>query len=266
LAFGLLDLQNDSNATPLGPYFANLERCRTIRGDWQAGKPDPAATRSALETLRQANPDDASIAVAKTLNEGVSADSLWDAVVLAAGELLVRSPGIIALHATTAANALHFIYGASGDETTRKLALLQAAGWIPYYRERIKAEPLALDGIEAIKPESRGEEAVGEIFAAIGKNRKQAAAKTIGYIESGGSPDVVFAAARRLIFRKGHDSHDYKYGAAAWEEFRLASDPRWQAPLTAAAMGNFPSSEAPDTPLMRNAQEAVARVMGRSGS
>ena len=38
------------------------------------------------------------------------------------------------------------------------------------------------------------------------------------------------------IFHKGRDSHDYKYGAAAWEECVLASDPAWRAPLAAAVL------------------------------
>lgn len=263
LAFGLLDLQGDSNRAPVGPYLANLEQAKKVREGWQVGRNDAEATRSMLEVLRQADPEAASVEAVKRLNEGISADSLWDAVVLAGNELLLRNPGIIAIHAVTSANALHFIYGASGDDTTRKLALLQAAGWLPLYRQRTKsADPLHIDTFEPVKPASQGDEAVGEIFATIRQDRTQAAAKALGYLAAGGSPDTVFAAARRLIFRKGRDSHDYKYGAAAWEEFRLASNPAWQAPLTAAAMANFPSSETPDSPLMRQAQEAIERVMG----
>jgi hypothetical protein len=264
LAFGLLDLQGDSNHAAAGPYEANLEQIIKVRDGWQIGKPDRAATCALLETLRQAEPETASAEVVRKLNEGVSPDSLWDAVVLAGNELLIRNPGIIALHAVTSANALHFIYGASSDASTRKLALLQAAGWIPLYRQRIKStSPVQIDAVEAIEPEARGDAAVGEIFATISQDRARAAAKAIGYLDRGGSPDALFAAARRLIFRKGRDSHDYKYGAAAWEEFRLASDPKWQVALAAAAMGNFPSSEAPDSPLMRQAQEAIASVMGK---
>src|SRR5205807_3576466 len=54
LAFGLLDLHGDSRHVPVGPYEANLENAKKIRDDWTVGKPDPAATRSLLETIRQA--------------------------------------------------------------------------------------------------------------------------------------------------------------------------------------------------------------------
>ena len=65
-----------------------------------------------------------------------------------------------------------------------------------------------------------------------------------------------------MIFHKGKDSHDYKYGAAAWEECLLAADPKWRTPLTAAMMFNLPGAGAPDSPLMKQAREAVANVMG----
>jgi len=89
-----------------------------------------------------------------------------------------------------------------------------------------------------------------------------AARKTLGFLKNGGSNEAVFAAARRMIFLKGRDSHDYKYGAAAWEECVLASDPKWRAPLAAAMMFNLPGSKTPDSPLMNQAREAVARVLG----
>jgi hypothetical protein len=264
LAFGLLDRHGDSRPVPVGPYEANLENAKKIRDDWQTGKPDPAVTRRLLEVMRQASAEDASSEAVKMLNQGVAAESLWDAVVLGGSELLMRSPGIISLHAVTSANALHFIYGASGDDTTRRLALLQGVGWHALFRGRIKpGGGPTIDSFEPAKLETPGkDEAVGEIFEAINDNRGKAAAKAVGYLEAGGSEGLLFAAARRMIFHKGRDSHDYKYGAAAWEECVLASDPKWRAPLAAAMMFNLPGTKTPDSPLMNEAREAVARVLG----
>jgi len=263
LASGLLDLSGDSRPVPVGPYQANLENAAKVRDGWQVGKADPSATRSLLATIRQADAEGASAEAVKLLNAGVSPDSLWDAVDLASGELLMLSPGIIAIHATTSANALHYIYGASGDDTTRKLALLQAVGWQPLYRGRAKPPAgTPIDAIEPLKPDASGDEAVGEIFDAVSRDRHQAARKAVGYLAAGGSPDAVFAAARRLIFHKGRDSHDYKYGAAIWEECLLASDPKWHAPLVASAMFNLPGARTEDSPLMIRAREAVAKVLG----
>jgi hypothetical protein len=268
LAFGLLDLHGDSRHVAVGPYEANLENAGKVRDDWQAGKPDPGATRSLLEVMRQATPEAASAEAVKLLNQGVAASSLWDAVVLSGSETLMRNPGILAIHAVTSANALHYIYGASGDDFTRRLALLQAVGWQPLFRARIKPkEGPAIDDLSPLKLDiSKNDEAVGEIFETINKEdpegRVKAAGKTFAYLEQGGSSDLIFAAARRMIFHKGRDSHDYKFGAAAWEECELASDPKWHAPLAAAMMFNLPGAKTEDSPLMIRAREAVAHVLG----
>jgi hypothetical protein len=263
LTSGLLDLGGDSRPVPVGPYEANLENAKKVRDDWQVGKPDASATQSLLATMRTASAEEASAEAVKLLNQGISPDALWDAVILCGGELMMRSPGIIAIHATTSANALHYIYGASGDDTTRRLALLQAVGWQPLYRGRAKppAGP-TIDALQADKPGTSGDEAVGEVFDLVSKNRAEAAGKVLGYLDAGGSTDLVFDAARRLIFRKGKDSHDYKYGAAAWEECVLTSDPKWRGPMVAAALYNLPGSKTPDSPLMIRAREAVKTVLG----
>jgi len=263
LAFGLLDLQGDSRPVPVGPYEANLENAKKVREDWTLGKPDSAATRSLLATIRQADPEAASAEALAILNKGVSPASIWDAVVLAGNEFLTKKPGIVALHAVTACNALHYLFSASGDDTNRKLALLQAVGWLPAYRDRTKADAgPGLDALEPIEVAAKGDDAVAEIFDTIGKDRGQAARKTLGYLQSGGSPAPIFALQRRMIFHKGRDSHDYKYGAAVWEEAQLASDPKWQAALAAASMHYTPGTDAPDSPLMKRAREAVAQVLG----
>jgi hypothetical protein len=132
---------------------------------------------------------------------------------------------------------------------------------VPMFRQSMKVPSTALiDVLEAVSTEASGEEAVAEIFAAVDTDRKQAAAKAYGYLAKGGSSDLFFAAARRMIFHKGRDSHEYKYGAAAWEECELASDPKWQPALAAATLAYLPGSGKEDSPLMKRAQDAVARV------
>jgi hypothetical protein len=267
LVFGMLDLQGDSNPRPIGPYEANLENAARVREDWQLGRDDPAATQTLLQAMREASPEAASAEAQKLLNQGISPGSIWDAVVLSACELLMQSPGIIALHATTATNALHYIFTASGDDLTRRLALLQAVGWQPMYRGR--AKPDSRLRIDTIKPSgesslSSNDEAVAEIFTAINDDRKKAGGKTLAYLARGGSADLVFDTARRMIFHKGRDSHDYKYGAAVWEEFLWSTGSRWRSPIVAASMFNLPGARTPDSPLMIRARDALATVMGRA--
>jgi hypothetical protein len=263
LAYGMLDLRGDTRPVPVGPYEANLANIKKVRDDWQAGRPDPGATRSLLATLREADSEAASAEALRLLNDGVAPGSLWDAVALAGNEWLTKNPGIVSLHAVTASNALHYIFNASGDDANRRLALLQAVGWIPMYRDRIKVKQgTDLDVLEPETVSSEGADAVVEPFDAIAKDRGLAARKALGYLKAGGSTDALFAAARRMIFHKGRDSHEYKYGAAVWEECLLATDPRWQAPLAAASMYYVPGSKSPDSDLMKRARAAVAQVLG----
>jgi hypothetical protein len=261
LVFGMLDLRGDDRRRPVGPYETNLENAAKIRPEWTIGREDPAATKALLQVMREATPEAASAEAVKLLNQGIAPGSIWDAAILAACELIMHSPGIIAIHATTATNALHYIYGASGDDTTRRLALLQAVGWQPMYRGRLKlSDATGIDTLAAsteAKP-AAGDEAVGAIFAAINDDRKKAADQTLAYLAHGGSPDLIFDAARRMIFHKGRDSHDYKYGAALWEESLWSTDPRWRSAMIAASMFNLPGAKTADSPLMIKAREALA--------
>lgn len=261
LVYGMLDLQGDHNAAPVGPYESNLALAKTLRNDWTVGRNDPGATQALLETFREATPTGSSEAAAKAINDGIAPGSVWDAVLLAGNEFLLSEPGIAPLHAVTAANALHYIYEVSARDETRRMALLQAAGWLPLYRARSKnPSAIHLDAIEPIAPEGPSSDVAARIFDEISRDRKKAAAMAVGYLHKGGHVDDVFALARRMIFHKGNESHQYKYGAALWEEVRLATDPKWQTALTAAAMSYVPAANAPDSPLMNRAREAARSV------
>jgi hypothetical protein len=264
LVYGMLDLQGDTRPRPVGPYEANLESAGKIRQGWQIGREDSGATKALLQVMRQATPEAASAEAVKMLNKGVSPGSLWDAAVLAASELMMHKPDILALHATTSTNALHFIFGAAGNDLTRQLALLQAVGWQPMFRSRTKlTDALGIDAaaINSDLAISSGDEAVGEIFNTVSVDRKKAAAKTQAYLARGGSADLIFDAARRMIFHKGAESHQYKYGAAVAEEFLWSTEPKWRSQIAATSMFYLPGAKSPDSPLMNRARQAIATVM-----
>ena len=58
------------------------------------------------------------------LNKGVAPRSIFDALFEGAGELLMRNPGILALHATTFTNAIHYAFEHCHDDMTRRVMLL----------------------------------------------------------------------------------------------------------------------------------------------
>ena len=164
LAYALLMHEGDNPAgrdDPADrPWRRNQERAARIKDDWTGGKPDAAASADLLATLRTGSDDDACEQVVELLNRGVAPQSVWDALFDAAGELLMRQPGIVALHAVTSTNALHFAFQASGDDQTRRLLLLQNAAFLPMFREamggRGKVGDARIDELEPVATSEGG--------------------------------------------------------------------------------------------------------------
>src|SRR6185369_14729603 len=151
LALGVLDRGGDQNPAKADlsadrPWRANRTAVAKIRADWIEGKPSDSATTEMLETLRHASPDDASAKVIELLNRGVAPRSITDAFFATAGELLMRRPGILSLHASTSTNALHFAFQNSANDETRRLLLLQNAAFLTLFRgDADKLKTLRLD-------------------------------------------------------------------------------------------------------------------------
>src|SRR5438477_5601558 len=139
LAYGLLDRGGDENPATADlaadrPGRQNLARVKTIRSEWQSGETSSAATTDLLQTLRRASPDEAAAKVVELLNRGAGPQSSWDGIFSAAGELLMRRPGLVSLHALTSANAFHFAFQQCSHDETRRLLLLQYAAFLTLFR------------------------------------------------------------------------------------------------------------------------------------
>lgn len=260
LVYGLL---NGGASDTAVPYDQNLVLAGQIRADWTGGRPDPTVTTALIQTLRQASPKEAAVAVVEYLNKGVSPDSLWDAILLAAAELLMRQQAIVPLHATTATNALFYIYRESGQDLTRRLALLQAASWIALFRDGARARgplPESLK-IDEFKPSETAPAKVLSVFDVLQQDRNQAAAQTLALTQagqvSGQNTSDFFDAARHLIFAKGTDAHDFKFAASAFEDIEHAS-PAIRPRLLAASVYYLKGTQAPDSPLLQRTREALA--------
>ena len=256
LIFGLL---NGGNSDSAAPYDQNRELAGQIRSEWMDGKPDPEVTRSLIQTLRVATTKEAAQSVVTQLNRGVAASSLWDAILLAAGELLMRQQAIVPLHATTATNALFYIFRQSGNETTRRLALLQAASWITLFRDGTRQRGQFPDkpNIDEFQPSDAVPGTIEAVFDGLRGDRNTAAAAVMAYSRSGGNPEKFFDAARHLIFTKGTDAHDFKFAASAFEDFSYAS-PAIRPQLMAASVYYLRGASEPDSPLLQRTRQALA--------
>jgi hypothetical protein len=264
LAYALLMHEGDNpqkrDADADRPYRRNVELAEKVNDDWLGGAPDAAATIALLETLRTASNNEASDQVVTLLNRGVSPQSLWDALHLASGELLMRQPGIVALHAVTTTNALHYAYQASGDDRTRLLALLQNAAFVTMFRDamnnRGKVGGAKIDELAA------GDDEVGEapnvdaIFAKLGDDRTSAARMTLAHLRSAGDAKSFIDAARVLVFLKGNDAHDYKFSSAVLEDYYNVS-PRVRDQYLAANVFNLRGSADNDNKLVTRIRDAL---------
>jgi hypothetical protein len=98
--------------------------------------------------------------------------------------------------------------------------------------------------------EATGPAAIEEIFADVSRDRLGAARKVLAYLKDRPQPAELIDAARRLIFLKGTNSHDYKFSSAALEDYFHLS-PAFRDRFLAASVFNLSGSGGPDTALSK---------------
>ena len=245
------------------PWRDNLTRAGRIRADWQRGRVGREAAVDLLAALRTASAGEGSEKVVRMLNDRVDPASIWDGLFLTAGEWLMKQPGIVGLHCVTTVNALHFAFQTTGNDETRRLMMLQAAAFLPMFRQAMAArgrvrDDVRLDALEPIAPTGQGSGAVEEILAEISRDKMVAARKTLSLVQSTpAAAPTLLAATRRLIFAKGNDAHDYKFSSAALEDFfHLSPDLRNR--FLASSVFWLKGSGGQDTEFCRRARAALA--------
>jgi hypothetical protein len=184
---------------------------------------------------------------------------VWDGLFLGAGELLMRQPGIVGLHTLTTLNALRYAFDASGDDETRRLLVLQGASFLPLFRRAMTSRGKVGDArIDQLEPVEVGSgDAAGAIFAELSKNKLSAARMALGYLKAdpAGAKKVI-DAGRLLIFRKGTDSHDYKFSSAVMEDFDNVS-PEHRDRFLAASLFWLKGSGSPDAGIVKRIHAAL---------
>jgi hypothetical protein len=266
LAYALLAHEGDNPAkrddAADRPWRQNQERLAKIRREWRDGKVDDAATTELLATLRTKSNEETCDQVVEMLNRGVAPQSIWDAMQLCAGELLMRQPGIVALHAVTTSNALHFAYQTSANDETRRLMMLQNAAFLPMFRAamggRGDVKDLTVDDLSVAKGEP-AQASTDEIFQELGRDPMSAARRTLARLNAekpgGASAEELLDAARLLVFLKGDDAHDYKFSSAIFEDYYHVS-PQWRNEYLALNMFKLRSATGDDNSLVQRTRAA----------
>jgi hypothetical protein len=264
LAYALLAHEGTNPAERDGdadrPGRENAERAKRIKGGWHDGKDSAHATRAMLKVLREGSVAQSCDTAVELLNGGASPQSIWDAILDSAGELLMRKPGIVALHAVTSANALHYAFRTSKRDETRRYLLLQNAAFVPMFRDAMRGGlgETSIERLEPVAPKAgAADAALAEIFDDVSRDRAAAAGKVLSYLQSGGDAKPFMNAARRLLFQKGNNAHDYKFSSAVLEDYQNVS-PAWRDRYLAASVYMLRGAGDKDNALVQRVRTALS--------
>lgn len=266
LAFALLNHSGGGNPAANDfaadrPWRDNLELVGRAPVTWLDGELDPAASADLITSMRTATPRDGAQAAFDALSRGVGPQSVWDGVFVGAGELLMRQPGIIGLHGLTTANAMHYLWRHVADDALRRRLLLQACSFNCMFRDAARSRgslgDQQIDSLEVAHPSPTGAKATDDIMSEISTNRTRAAEKVLGYLSSGGDSQALIDAARREIFLKGRDAHDYKFSSAVLEDFDHVSR-HWRNQFLATSVFNLKGSGDRDSGLVERTRAALS--------
>ncbi len=265
LAFALLKHDGKNPATedlePDRPGRKNAERVRNGSEPRLADlKPNPGLTGELVKALRTATADEMGDAVAKSGEAVFAPRPIWDGLFLGAGELLMRQPGIVGLHTLTTLNALHYAARTTGNANLRTLLMLQAAAFLPMFRDAMKARGKVGDAKidELHAREEDAEFKVRDVYAELSRDKALAASTAFTVLKSDpAKAKELTDEGRRLIFLKGTDSHDYKFSSAVMEDAAFVS-PAWRNHFLAASVFWLKGSETADSPLVKRTRTALA--------
>ncbi|WP_391560937.1 twin-arginine translocation signal domain-containing protein [Roseimaritima multifibrata] len=236
----------------------NRPRAAELKANWYEGKIDDGATLELLTALREVSPDDASRLVAEQLNRGVAPQSIYDAMFASAAELTMRQPAIVPLHAMTTTNAMHYTYQMGTQDLNRRFLLLQNASFLARFRDaatgRGKLADLQIDRLKVSEDTPASD--LTEIFTTLRKDKTQAAEQALQFLQSGRPATDLVTHARRLIFQKGRDSHDYKYSSAVLEDYQTIS-PAWRDRFLAASLFKMRTESESTNGLIERIREVV---------
>ncbi|MBL8818609.1 MAG: hypothetical protein JNL58_21455 [Planctomyces sp.] len=265
LAYAMLNHNGEPNPaeSDLGPdrsWKLVQKSAAEIRNGWQHGRSDSGAVTELLQLFRSGTPDEAIQLAARQLNEGISPQTIYDAIHVGSAELLMRQSGIVALHAMTTTNAIRFLFDNTGNDLTRRELLLQNVAFLPQFREAMVARGtvgnVRIDELTAKETSTNSEQAMQEIFADVRVNAEAAAGRMFGWLERGDGARELIHTARRLIFLKGNDSHDYKFSTAVMEDFyKISGD--WRNRFLASGAYQLRSLSDPDNGLIDRIRKSV---------
>ena len=84
-----------------------------------------------------------------------------------------------------------------------------------------------------------------------------AARKLHAHLVAGGNPREIIDTARRLVFFKGRDAHEYKFSSAVLEDCQHVS-PQWRNLFLSLSVFNLKGTGHNDSPLVARTRAALS--------
>lgn len=222
------------------PWRANVHFATLFPLSWEEGKPDPLLVPEVLNALRSARADETGSLVVDMLQQSIAPQTLWDGIILSAGELLARVSGITSVHANTSINAMYYGYKRSDDDRTKRMLLLQAMSFVTLFRDLLgdRRKGIMIDNMEPLETIPMGDDTqqtFGELFASISEDRSVASRQLLHILQQGGDANIYRAQGRFYTMQQNTGYHDYKFTEAAFEN-SYAVSPEWRDRYLAASV------------------------------
>ncbi len=256
-----------------------------LPNDWAAQVGNREVTLELYQIIRSGDAESAGDFITTTLIDGVGkAGALWDAVSLAAADLIYRHRtggsiiGSGLIHAITSTNALRYGFDNEREDRLRLIQLLQAAGSVAHdfvggalKQQRLREMDLVSDLkplADAVSSESKSptelfadlpfkSDSYGETNAVEREASDAACRKTFQYLARGGQEQDFLRVARSIICTKASDDpHDIKYPSAAFEDAFLVS-PEWKPYILASTVHALHGPKSPDSKVYLQAKDAM---------
>lgn len=266
------------------PYAHNVERAERTHDqlpvNWASHQADKQRTIDLLQVMKRGKWWNSNDWVAEHLIDGsIKAGTVWDAIHLLGAELmlLIERGGRIgtrALHANTAASALHHVFATSLDSWTRYLTILQALSWTTEFMLEVRSRDGMLEGdvatMQPVEQVGDNQETIAELLAALPprgflerlddrSGPLKAAELTFSLTQSDeGARDFLRAAHHGMARRLTLNAHEMKFPIAMFEECRRIS-PGWRPQMFAATSVYMQGTNSPTNPAVRRGAELLGR-------
>ncbi len=254
-----------------GKQTASFERAMALTSrltdSWLSGEEAPERSVEMLRALRGRSAAESQEAIVAALGDGMGPNTVWDGLRLHGAELFYRRDSAaqrrhVPVHTITELNAFAHVWRSTGNRNTRRLCLLQTAGWLAEMRDAVPSQfgDQRGPGLDALAAGARKPPSYDKLFSQPSVNGTYQRLSA-GATETGAYLDRV----RSHLYERATQDHQYKFAAALHEEAR-AIHPMHSARLLAPAITYLPTARDERTDMYRKSMAALDTSTGIRGT